>query len=127
MRDLKKALPVLMAASVMMAALTACGGSEAETEAAATEAAAEAGEAEAAEEGASESAVDSIAILLPGYITDQSWNQGAYEGLLTLEEQGYEIAYTEDVQSADMESTFRTYCEDGYDFIIGHGVQYGDA
>ena len=53
MRDLKKALPVLMAASVMMAALTACGGSEAETEAAATEAAAEAGEAEAAEEGAS--------------------------------------------------------------------------
>ena len=71
MRDLKKALPVLMAASVMMAALTACGGSEAETEAeaAATEAAAEAGEAEAAEEGASESAVDSIAILLPGYIT----------------------------------------------------------
>ena len=128
MRDLKKALPVLMAASVMMAALSACGGSEAETEAeaAVTEAAAEAGEAEASDE-ASEKAVDSIAILLPGYITDQSWNQGAYEGLLTLEEQGYEIAYTEDVQSADMESTFRTYCEDGYDFIIGHGVQYGDA
>ncbi len=131
MRDLKKALPVLMAASVMMAALTACGGSEAETEAAAAETKAEAEASEGAEETAEEteasSAVDSIAILLPGYITDQSWNQGAYEGLLTLEEQGYEIAYTEDVQSADMESTFRTYCEDGYDFIIGHGVQYGDA
>ena len=124
MRDLKKALPVLMAASVMMAALTACGGSEteAETEAAAAETKAEAEASEGAEETAEEteasSAVDSIAILLPGYITDQSWNQGAYEGLLTLEEQGYEIAYTEDVQSADMESTFRTYCEDGYDFII---------
>ena len=36
-----------MAASVMMAALTACGGSEAETEAAATEAAAEAGDEDA--------------------------------------------------------------------------------
>ena len=40
------------------------------------------------------------------------------KALLKLKEQGYEIAYTEDVQSADMESTFRTYCEDGYDFII---------
>lgn len=66
-----------------------------------------------------EKPVSKIAILLPGYITDQSWNQGAYEGLKELESQGYEIAYTEDVQAANMESTFRTYCEDGYDFVIG--------
>ena len=26
-----------------------------------------------------------------------------------------------------MESTFRSYCEEDYDFVIGHGVQYGDA
>ncbi|MEA4911015.1 MAG: BMP family protein [Oscillospiraceae bacterium] len=82
----------------------------------------------AAETSAQEdTGVSKIAILLPGYITDKSWNQGAYEGLKELELQGYEIAYTEDVQAADMESTFRTYCEDGYDFVIGHGVQYGDA
>jgi len=71
--------------------------------------------------------VSKVAILLPGYITDQSWNQGAYEGLKTLEAQGYDILYTEDVQTAEMESTFRNFCEEGFDFIIGHGVQYGDA
>ena len=63
-------------------------------------------------------AVSKIAILLPGYITDQSWNQGAYEGLKELEAQGYEIAYTEDVQAANMESTFRTYCELHFIFFI---------
>jgi basic membrane protein A len=71
--------------------------------------------------------VKKIALLLPGPITDESWNQGAYEGAKKLEAQGYEIAYTEDVQAADMESVFRSYCNDDFDFIIGHGVQYGDA
>ena len=40
---------------------------------------------------------------------------------------GYETAYTENVDSNDMEAVFRSYCEEGYDFIIGHGAQYGDA
>lgn len=40
---------------------------------------------------------------------------------------GYETAYTENVGSNDMEAVFRSYCEEGYDFVIGHGAQYGDA
>lgn len=81
----------------------------------------------ASETGSASADISKIAILLPGYITDESWNQGAYEGLMELQLQGYEIAYTEAVEAADMESTFRTYCEEGYQFVIGHGVQYGDA
>ncbi len=111
MKRIKHVLCLLLCVC-MAAMLAACsgGGDEAETNA----------------EGV-RTEVSRIAILLPGYITDQSWNQGAYEGLKSLEEQGYEIAYTEDVQAADMESTFRSYCSEGYDFVIGHGVQYGDA
>lgn len=114
MNRLKKLLALALSAAMLMTLLSACGGK--------SEPAPEAGSGDA-----EAPAVSKIAILLPGYITDQSWNQGAYEGLKELESQGYEIAYTEDVQAADMESTFRTYCEDGYDFVIGHGVQYGDA
>ena len=73
------------------------------------------------------STVSKIAVLLPGSITDESWNQTAYEGLQTIAAQGYETAYTENVGSNDMESVFRSYCEEGYDFVIGHGAQYGDA
>lgn len=72
--------------------------------------------------------VSKIAVLLPGSITDESWNQTAYEGLQMIEEMGdFETAYTENVGTNDVETIFRNYCEEGYDFVIGHGAQYGDA
>ena len=123
MKNLKKILALILSALMLLTLLAGCGGETAE-DASSPESSVASGETSAP---AAEKTVSKIAILLPGYITDQSWNQGAYEGLLELEAQGYEIAYTEDVQAADMESTFRSYCDDGYDFVIGHGVQYGDA
>lgn len=79
-------------------------------------------------QGGERNTVSKIAVLLPGSITDESWNQTAYEGLMQMKEMGdFETAYTENVGSNDMESVFRSYCEEGYDFIIGHGAQYGDA
>lgn len=87
--------------------------------------AAETGKTEAAREQGEEAAVGEISkitILLPDFITDKSWNQGICEGLKELESQGYGIAYTEDVQAVSMESTSRSYCEEDYDFVIGHGV-----
>ncbi|MDO4500057.1 MAG: BMP family ABC transporter substrate-binding protein [Erysipelotrichaceae bacterium] len=71
--------------------------------------------------------VSKIAVILPGSITDQSWNQSAYEGLMTIESQGYEVAYTENVDVATAEAVARSYAEEGFDFIIGHGAQYGQA
>lgn len=74
------------------------------------------------------STVSKIAVLLPGSITDESWNQTAYEGLKQIESMGdFQTNYTENVGSNDMEAVFRSYCEEGYDFVIGHGAQYGDA
>lgn len=72
--------------------------------------------------------VTKIAVLLPGSITDQSWNYTAYQGLMQIKDKyGLEVAYTENVSAEKMVTTFRTYCEEGYDFVIGHGAQYGDA
>lgn len=52
---------------------------------------------EAAAEETTEAAasVETIALILPGVITDQSWSQLAYEALEDLKEEGYDTAYTE--------------------------------
>jgi len=71
--------------------------------------------------------VSKIAVVLPGSITDESWNQSAYEGLMTIKDAGYETAYTENVDVSNAEAVVRGYCSEGYDFIIAHGAQYGQA
>lgn len=119
---MKRILTLTLALAMSLSLLTACGSSN--------DSAAPSGDdgSDAAGETVTDrSTVSKIAVLLPGSITDESWNQTAYEGLQQIEEMGYETAYTENVGSNDMEAVFRSYCEEGYDFVIGHGAQYGDA
>lgn len=69
-----------------------------------------------------------VALLLPGSINDKGWNASAYEGLMTVEkDHGVEVAYQENVSQSDMEGIFWDYASDGYNLIIGHGYQFGDA
>ena len=42
------------------------------------------------------------AMLLPGSINDQSWNAQGYQGVERLKAMGWEVAYSENVQAADM-------------------------
>ena len=94
----------------------------------AEEAAAEETTDDAAEETTEAAAsVETIALILPGVITDQSWSQLAYEALEDLKEEGYDTAYTESVTAADAETVFRTYADEGYDLIIGHGSEFTEA
>lgn len=90
-----------------------------------------AAEEPAAEEPAAEEPAEEpvrVAILLPGLVTDQSWNQFAYEGLLEAEEEcGIEFAYSEEVFQDEQLETFRQYAGEGYDIIIGHGGEYGES
>jgi basic membrane protein A len=69
-----------------------------------------------------------IALLLPGPINDMGWNASAYEGLKQAEKKyGASVAYVENVAQSDMEENFRGFALQGYDLIIGHGFQFGDA
>ena len=69
-----------------------------------------------------------VALLLPGSISDKGWNASAYEGLMTVaKEYGVDVAYQENVAQSDMEGVFWDYASDGYNLIIGHGYQFGDA
>ncbi|MGB3903940.1 MAG: BMP family protein, partial [Anaerolineae bacterium] len=69
-----------------------------------------------------------VAVLFPGVVTDQSWNQFGYEGLVRAEEEcGVEIGYSEDVSQDEQIEVLRNYAAEGYDIIIGHGGEYSDS
>lgn len=95
---------------VMLFSLVACTGSNSESK---------------GDEG--KAGVSKIAVVLPGSITDESWNRAAYNGLMTIKDKGYETAYTENVDVSSAEAVVRSYCAEGYDFVIAHGAQYGQA
>ncbi len=68
-----------------------------------------------------------VAIVMSGAINDQGWNQTAYEGAKkACEKYGYELSYSENVETADISSTFTDYATSGYDVVIGHGFEFGD-
>ena len=125
---MKKLVALALSLTLAVSMLTACGGSDkketkAETKAETT---AETG-SEAKESAAADGESLKVALCVTGAVNDMGWCQSAYDGLKLLEEKyGAEIAYTENLQAADMAATFTDYAASGYDIVIGHGFQFGD-
>jgi basic membrane protein A and related proteins len=121
---------------ILTLVLSACAPQAPEApaeEPAAEEPAAEepAAEEPAAEEPAAEEPMEdggmSIAVILPGSADDQGWNTGAVNALEKMADMGYETTYTERVSIANLEAALRDYAEQGYDIIVGHSFNNGDA
>jgi len=72
-------------------------------------------------------AVEKAAMLLPGSINDQSWNAQGYEGVKRLKSMGWDVAYSENVQPADMAQAMRDYAKRGYSVVIGHTGRFQSA
>ena len=69
-----------------------------------------------------------VALLTPGPISDQSWNGGAYQGLLRIRDSlGATISHIQTKTPADFEEQFRQYGMQGYDLVFGHGFEFQDA
>jgi len=69
-----------------------------------------------------------VALLTPGSISDQSWNGGAYQGLLRIRDSlGAKISHIETKTPAEFEENFRQYGNQGYDLVFGHGFEFQDA
>lgn len=69
-----------------------------------------------------------VALLTPGPISDQSWNAGAYQGLLRVRDSlGASISHIQTKTPAEFEEQFRQYGAQGYDLVIGHGFEFQDA
>jgi len=67
------------------------------------------------------------AMLLPGSINDQSWNAVGYKGLMKLKADGWDTAYSENVQAADEVEALTDYAKRGYDLVIGHTGRFLSA
>lgn len=120
-----KKLVCLGLVAAMVVSLAACGSSNTKsTESKATESAA------ASESSADQAEAASglkIALVMSGAANDQGWNQTAYEGTQkACEKYGCELAYTENVSTADIAAVFADYAGSGYDIVIGHGYEFGD-
>lgn len=67
-----------------------------------------------------------IALILPGSMNDGGWNAAAYRGLMALKDEGYDVAFTENVEISSIEETFHNYAANNFDLIIGHGFECGE-
>jgi basic membrane lipoprotein Med (substrate-binding protein (PBP1-ABC) superfamily) len=70
----------------------------------------------------------SVALLTPGPISDQSWNGGAYEGLLRIRDSlGAEVSHIQTKTPAEFEENFRQYGAKGFSLVFGHGFEFQAA
>jgi basic membrane protein A and related proteins len=69
-----------------------------------------------------------VALLTPGPISDQSWNGGAYQGLLRVRDSlGASVSHIQTKTPAEFEEQFRQYGAQNYDLVFGHGFEFQDA
>jgi len=69
-----------------------------------------------------------VALLTPGPISDQSWNGGAYQGLMRIRDSlGAEVSHVQTKTPADFEENFREYGARGFTLVFGHGFEFQDA
>jgi len=69
-----------------------------------------------------------VALLTPGPISDQSWNGGAYEGLIRIRDSlGAKISHIQTKTPAEFDENFRQYGAQGYNLVFGHGFEFQDA
>ena len=119
MRDPREALRKLSTVFHIALAvfLAGCGGGRADSDTAQTAAASRPGGERFR-----------VALLTPGPISDQSWNAGAYNGLLKIRDSvGAEVSHIQTRTPAEFEENFRQYGAQGYDLVFGHGFEFQDA
>ena len=69
-----------------------------------------------------------VALLTPGPISDQSWNAGAYQGLMRIRDSlGASVSHIQTKTPAEFEENFRQYGTQGYTLVFGHGFEFQDA
>jgi basic membrane protein A len=69
-----------------------------------------------------------VALLTPGPISDQSWNEGAYNGLIAIRDSLHaDVSHIQTKTPADFDENFRQYGAQGYNLVFGHGFEFQDA
>lgn len=112
----RSVLCLTMAAAMLLSACSSGSSGSAESAAPGNEA------------GSEEEEKSSVAMILPGLITDEAFNQFTYEGMVqAAEETGIKTAYKENVTQDEQVEVLRQFAQQGYDIVIGQGGQFGEA
>ncbi|MEM9159280.1 MAG: BMP family protein [Verrucomicrobiota bacterium] len=99
-----KRLLIALVATFALGFLAGCGGGSSD---------------ETAEEG------KVAAIVLPGAISDQGWNQMGHRGLMQIGElSGAETRFAENVAAANWDRVSRSFAEEEVDVLILHGLEF---
>ena len=126
---MKKRYLLVFLVSLLVASLvlSGCGGSKKDD--ASIEPEENSGVAQEAEKQGTKNPSDyKVALVLSGPVNDGGWNATGFKGVDEAKAKyGFQLAYTENVGTSDQEEVIRGYANDGYDLIICHGFQFGDA
>ncbi len=118
----KNLFAMMTAAALTSTLLVGCGG--AATEAASGETAAATTESTSASGPA---AGLRVAQVLGGPITDKSWNESAYNGLMAIQDMGAEVSYVESCAASEAPDAIRTYASEGYNVIYVNSSAFKDS
>lgn len=70
----------------------------------------------------------SVAMIFPGLVTDEAFNQFTYEGMVKAKDElGIKTAYKENVTQDEQIEVLRQFAQQGYQIIVGQGGQFGEA
>lgn len=93
-------------------AMAACnGGSESKSEPATTS-------------DAATGSAFKVALVTPGKVSDAGWNAMAYSGLMEIEKELGATVNTQEARGTQIKDALRTYAQQGYNMVIGHGYEY---
>ncbi len=68
-----------------------------------------------------------VGLVLPGPITDGTFNTAAYQGIKEAEKKyDIKVSVQENTPFAKSEAVLRSFAQDGYDIVIGHGFQFAE-
>ena len=68
-----------------------------------------------------------VALVLPGPITDGTFNSAANTGIEAAKgKYDIEVVVRENTDFAQIQDVLRSYAEEGYDMVIGHGFQFAE-
>ncbi len=123
----KRKMFTLLAAAVMaLVMLTGCGSKE--SPATPDTPSANDSTTQAAGETNNTSAKDlKVAAVLGGPITDKSWNETAYNGLVTIGDMGAEISYVENCTASEAPDAIRTFASSGYNIVYVNSSAFKDT
>ena len=66
-----------------------------------------------------------VALITPGSIADAAWNSGAYQGLLQIRDStAAQISHVEAHTPGEQAEALRTYAQQGYTLVFGHGFEF---